>query len=243
MSKPSALRHAEVRQAMPAFIRGKLSSSRQRLMQQHISICGHCGAVYRQELQLSEALVADPPALEPLLTAQQRQRQKQQLLRELATLAIPLDAEAMATTGIPEELNQRAGAASRPYPGAPLSSGLAVLASVLAALAVGLLLIAEDPQSRVSPAAVYETRSSAPPITVATAEGQTYRLVVDPAMTATRAQSLLEAAGAVVIEGPSDRGVYTITLPREGASAATSLARLRRDDAVLLVEPSVHTDR
>jgi hypothetical protein len=84
----------------------------------------------------------------------------------------------------------------------------------------------------------YETQTSAP---VEHRDGTRVRVAFAPNVTLTELQGLLHAAGAQIASGPSERGIYTLTLaadsPDGGATLPARILQLRANPDVLFVIP------
>jgi len=228
-SKRPALTHEQVALHLPAFIRGKLSSERQRQVQEHIAACQVCANEHREDLGLSRLVEEPPPDLERLLTPARLEHNRRRVLQR-----IPQSDFHDVTDSEPGTGRNRSGL---PTP------GQAVIAAGLCALVVGVILLSQgqDPTRIVQPLA-YQTRSSAS----AQLPGDyapSYRVVFQPGETRASIRQSLLALDAVVLDGPSAAGVYTLAFPPREKPEDQTLYRLRQRPEILLAEPSVHRDR
>lgn len=231
-----AVSHNEVQQALPAFIRGQLSSSRQRTIQEHIALCPDCAQRHQDELKLSSALVQDPMAIEGLLTTEAREANFGRLLGRIA--APGQGAGDSGQAAMEAERQQQAATPGR-YRG-----WLATAASVALIMAIGVPWLQQSGNGYQGTDNLYRTRSAveqAPAVTPG--QQQAYRVVFEAGLDPQHIEALFQALDANLLAGPSAKGVYTVTLPEHGQSTEDDLARLRQQPAIIFAEPSVHRDR
>ncbi len=221
----TGLSHEEAALLMPAFIRGKLDTQRQRQMQEHIAGCSNCASRHREDLELAEAIEQPPAGIELLLTSASRTRNRQKLM---ATL-----------TPLPGTDN--AGAANERRFSVPARA--LALAAGLAAVAVGAVLLTQHlaaPDG--STPVLYRTQTTASPHTDRATESATYRVVFQPGATLDSIQRLLLDLDGVVVGGPTEAGVYTLAFPAGRGPDSEILDRLRQRPEIVFAEKSVHRD-
>ncbi len=227
--KRQALSHDQVALLMPAFISGKLSSESQRRVQEHIAACPACANLHREDLDLSHLLEESPPGLETLLTPAHRERNRRQVIQRIRQSRF-------------HELED-----GEPWTGRKRSrlsaSGSAAIAAGLCALIVGLMLLPQDRDpANTDQRLAYQTRSSGS----AQLQGgytRSYRVVFQLGETRESIRQSLLALDALVLDGPSVAGVYTLAFSAQEEPTDQILLRLRQRPEILLAEPSAHRDR
>ncbi|MCB1678178.1 MAG: zf-HC2 domain-containing protein [Halioglobus sp.] len=227
-SKLNRISHRQVVDALPAFIRGKLSSELQRQIQAHIVNCTACASLHRQELNLS-GLICEPMAGEEiLLTSQRRETNRMRLMQRIK--------QNPSHPGAAQD-NQCVSSMRSRFPRV-----VSVAASMAAVVLGGMLWVQYSYSPAPESGATYLTRSSiTAPQTAPTDD--TYRVVFQPEETPDSIRHLLSVLEAEVINGPSATGVYTLAFSQPALSNEQRLAQLRREPAILLAERSVHRDR
>ncbi len=114
------------------------------------------------------------------------------------------------------------------------TEGLALAAS-LAAVAVTVLVWQRLDDTQLSPTGEFETLSEP-----ATAESQTVDIVFTPELAEADMRALLRASGAVIVNGPSELGRYTIRIDRaaDGPDLEAVIEQLRNDPRVRFIGQS-----
>jgi len=219
--------HHQVSLLMPAFIRGRLDSERQRQMQEHIASCDVCARIHREDLDLCNAMQQVPPDVELLLTSEQRTRNRMQLMQLIGV----------------DDSEENTGMRAQRYPQTRRNHRLrhGALAAGLVAMVIGAALLPRnlgDPEPY--RAVAYRTQSSVSPQSMATPE-PTYRVVFRSSAEPEAIQHLLVDIGAVVMGEPSATGVYTLAFPPP--SDDKILRQLRQMPEIVLAERSAHNDR
>jgi anti-sigma factor RsiW len=146
---------------------------------------------------------------------------------------------AFASEAAFQKLAARLDAAPAPARAHPTVRWLAA-ASVVAALGLaawGGWLLERTPAS--ATAAAYRTLTAPAPVA---AGGAQLRVVFTPNLTLSELERLLHSIGAYISDGPTEAGVFTLTLdpqPSSSAAVAQRLAALRADANVRFAEPVV----
>lgn len=224
-SKRSAL-HARAEGIIPWLANGSLPAEAEPEVREHIAACPQCREDYEEQLRVCEAMRADGP----LVFAAESSYQK--LLAR------------MHNPGADHEPRPQA-AGHRPHrtirsfrQAAPAVRWLAA-AVVLQAFAIGAGAWAWH-SSDATRSADYRTLTSASP---SYDTGPRVRILFKTDLSIGALQSLLQGAGAHIIDGPADGNVYTLGFARPRLSPAAleqRVAALRANPAVLFAEPVQH---
>jgi len=224
-----SLSHTRAVTLMPAFICGVLDSQRQRQMQEHIATCSSCATLHRGELEVAGLVRQTPVKVEALLTSDRRERNRRLLLQLIAA-------------GTPAKAG---GTSSAPTLTHPLKRRFRVhfpmrTAGLAAVLVCGLFFVSgQEPALNYRPV-TYQTRTAAS--TAPEVAGPLYRVVFRASVTQPEVQQLLHDLDAVLVGGPSEAGVYSVTFPSRGEDPDTLLEHLRQRPEIALVERAVHRD-
>ncbi len=221
------LTHEQVELLMPAFVHGRLDSRRHRLVQEHIASCAPCAGRHREDLELSAEVSRPPPAVELLLTSASRERNRRRLWEAI---------DADTVSPLPQSAPLRQVARRRPSPLRPfgIAAGLAFV------LLAGATLLRDTlPGTTYSPV-TYQTRTSSSGAAVP--GQQRYHVMFRDSATAADIRRMLQAFDAVVIDGPSAAGVYTLVFGHDAPPADALLQQLRQQPEIALAEPGLHGD-
>ncbi|TDG13340.1 zf-HC2 domain-containing protein [Seongchinamella unica] len=220
MTHPRAdISHEEVALLLPAFIHGQLNSRRQRQVQEHIAICASCASAHRRDLQWVETMSHPPGNLEAMLSSETRNGNRLRLFRNIAN-----------TTG--DDRKRRRKWASAPW---FALAATAVFLGVALALQWQTLSVAPTPIT-------YQTRSTVP-ATSSAVTGPVFRVVFSDEARHGSVQQVIRELGARVVDGPSERGSFTLVVPPGNRPTEDVLGELRTRPEVLLAELAAHSDR
>lgn len=217
--------HEEAALLMPAFIRGRLDTQRQRQMQEHIAGCSTCGLRHREDLELAKAIERTPAGIELLLTSASQERNRQRLMENIASNSRPV------------------GSNAAKEPRFPLPALALAMVAGLGAISIGAVLLTQHlatPEGYIP--VTYRTQTTASPDTRPATEGPTYRVVFQPGASLDNIQRLLLDLDAVVVGGPTEAGVYTLAFPAGRYAEGEILGRLRQQPEIVFAEKSVHRD-
>jgi hypothetical protein len=213
--------HTRAELLIPWLVNGSLPAGAERELREHLATCPACRDDYEEQLRVREAMRAEGP----LVFAAESSYQKL-----LARLQNPqAGREPLAAAG--ELAPPEALYAVRRTP--PVVRWLAA-AVILQAFAIGLgawMWHSSNASAR------YVTLTSASP---SYDSGPRVRVLFKTDLSVGALQTLLEGAGAHIIDGPADGNVYTLGFaPPPGSSAALEkrVAALRANPAVLFAEP------
>ena len=226
--KLSAL-HARAELIIPWLVNGSLPAEAEAAVRAHIESCPRCRQDYEEQLRVREAMCAEGP----LVFAAESSYQKL-----LARMESPQSNSAEA--GAPDP---RAEVTDLPRPRMlrrlrttpPLVRWLAA-AVILQAFALGLGAWAWQ-SSSADGEARYRTLSSTLP---SYDSGPRVRVLFRTDLSMSGLQSVLQRAGAHIIDGPADGDVYTLGFaqpPGSRAALEKRVAGLRASPAVLFAEP------
>lgn len=222
LPKLSAL-HTRAEVFIPWLVNGSLPADIEPALREHLAACPECRQDYEEQLRVRDAMLAEGP----LVFAAEPSYQK--LLTRLQSPQADRDARATAAGLDP----YRAMPLVRRSP--PVVRWLAA-AVILQAFAIGLGAWAWHSSTAVG-GARYVTLTSAPP---SYDSGPRARVLFKTDLTVGALQTVLQQAGAHIIDGPADGDVYTLGFsPPPGSSAALQkrIAALRANPAVLFAEP------
>lgn len=221
-SKRSAL-HTRAELVIPWLANGSLPAEAEPAVRQHIADCAQCREDYEEQLRVCDAMRADGP----LVFAAESSYQK--LLTRMQSPA--------ADRPLPAELAELPPArVTRPFRQAqPVVRWLAA-AVVLQAFAIGVGAWVWH-GSVIARNAGYTTLTSSSP---SYDSGSRVRILFRTSLSIGDLQSVLQSAGAHIIDGPADGNVYTLGFgrpPRSAAALERRVAALRANPAVLFAEP------
>ena len=215
MNRPETMPHDEAIELLPWFVNASLSPDEHEAVTAHASACVIC----RRELGELEALKTSI-----------RGRAGQVLAPDADMRRINARIDAQLER---EKRGIRLIATARSLFRSPLR--IAVAAQSVALVAVVVLLLQAN---NGEPEFVTLTTPATLPA------GHYVRVVFDPTVDATAIGELLQGLGMRVIDGPTERGVYTLQYSanaRDG-DRALAVAELRTDERVLFAEPVTSGD-
>ena len=215
--------HARAELVIPWLANGSLPAEAEPAVRRHIADCPECRGDYEEQLRVCAAMRTDGPlvfAAEPsyqkLLTRMQSSEANLEPHDEVAVLP--------------------ASRGRRPFlQASPVVRWLAA-AVVLQAFALGVGAWVWHSSSAVGSAG-YTTLTSASP---SYDSGPRVRVLFRTDLSIGALQSVLQAAGANIIDGPADGNVYTLRFMRPPGSRAAlekRIAALRANPSVLFAEP------
>ena len=263
----------EAARLLPWHVNGTLRTDETLRVVSHLEHCARCRAD-AQQLEAVRALMRSPAQVEPAPQAGWRRLKERLDDEDAAARMIAAERDATAARADRHDTtaaraDERDESATSPWqrertstadnttlgeratgPAVPSSSHVGrpsgptrwLLAAVviqsiaLAAIVSSMLLSHEGGE----PAAAYRTLASA-----TAADGPRLRVVFAPSMTLAELQDLLRAHELVVVAGPSETGIFTLSLRERlaashGAEAQSAvITRLRADARVRFVEPVV----
>jgi anti-sigma factor RsiW len=215
--------HARAELVIPWLVNGSLPAEAEPAVREHIAVCPECREDYEEQLRVSEAMRTDGPlvfAAEPSyqkLLARMQNREAGREPRE-EPLELPL---ARPTHPFRQP--------------SPVVRWLAA-AVVLQAFALGVGAWVWH-SSSAAPDTPYRTLTSAAPSYVS---GPRVRVLFRTDLSVGALQSVLQDAGANIIDGPADGNVYTLRFtrpPRSRAAFEKRIAALRANPSILFAEP------
>lgn len=233
-SKGSAL-HARAELIIPWLVNGSLPPDEESEVRRHIAGCAQCQADYEEQLRVREAMCAEGPLVFAAESSYQKllaRMQSTEPEREARPEWEPRPERESRAPIVPFQPRR----AARPFREAPPVVRWLAAAVILQAFALGVGAWAWH-SSGGADRAPYSTLTSASP---AYESGPRVRIVFKPDLSMGTLQTLLQGAGAHIVDGPADGGVYTLGFARSPDSAAAlgkRLASLRADPAVLFAEP------
>ena len=208
----SAQRAAEA--VLPWFVNGTLDGDELAAVEQHLRECARCRREIDWLRELQGVCAVETP--EEAATAHTDATASYRRLRD--RIDRPWPREALA-----QRLGRVLQAWQRTTSWAKWA--IAVEFGAIVALAVVLAPGGEDP-------AVYRTLGATP---VRATPASTLAVMFDEKATESDLRRILRAAGARIIEGPTEANAYVLEVPPERRDAA--LAALRAESAVVLAEP------
>lgn len=224
-SKRSAL-HARAQLVIPWLANGSLSAAAEPAVREHIEACTECRADYEEQLRVCRAMRVDGP----LVFAAESSYQK--LLARIQSTESTEDGHERRDE---EAKEPRPARPARPFRATtPVVRWLAA-AVILQGFALGLGAWAWHSSTAArggyttltSPAAHYDS-------------GPRVRVLFRPDLSIGALQTVLQGAGAHIIDGPADGNVYTLGFARttgSPAALATRIKSLHANPAVLFAEP------
>jgi len=221
-SKHSAL-HSRAELIIPWLVNGSLPADAEPALREHVVACPECRQDYEEQLRVREAMRAEGP----LVFAAESSYQK--LLARIQNPESSREPRAAAGALDPAE-------SMRPIRRTPPVVRWLAAAVILQAFALGLGAWVWH-SSRGASEARYVTLTSAAP---SYDSGPRVRVLFRTDLTVGALQTVLQGAGAHIIDGPADGDVYTLGFvppPGSPAALASRIAALRANPAILFAEP------
>ena len=225
LSKRSTL-HTRAELIIPWLVNGSLPADAEPALREHVATCPECREDYEEQLRVRTAMRAEGPLVFAAESSYQKllaRMQKPEAGREPPPVAA-------------------APAASITHRSAPRTSPAMrwlAAAAILQAFAIGAGAWAWHSSSADSRAA-YLTLTSASP---SYDSGPRVRVLFKPDLSVGGLQTVLQGAGAHIIDGPADGNVYTLGFaspPPSPVALENRVAALRANPAVLFAEPVQH---
>ena len=216
--------HREVWEALPWLVNGSADEVRQAHAMAHIARCESCKEEYLHQRRLQEALALRPaaPARGPDLEAGLARLMQQLPPQQPAGLPAQEDAAAPQPAAAPAQ------PALRPRRVGWLGAVALAQAAALAAVALSPWLQQRQP-------AAYQTLSTPAPAPATAAPR--WRVLPAEDMSLGEWRALLESQQLLVRGGPNGAGAWELASRDAGADAQQTLARLRQQPRLRLVEP------
>lgn len=214
--------HTRAELIIPWLVNGSLPADAEPALREHLAACPECRQDYEEQLRVRDAMRAEGPLVFAAESSYQKllaRMQSPQAERELRAAAELASLQAMPPL--------------RRTP--PIVRWLAA-AVILQAFALGLGAWAWHSSSAPG-GARYVTLASAPP---SYDSGPRVRVLFSTDLSVGALQTLLQRAGAHIIDGPADGNVYTLGFaspPGSPAALEKRVAALRANPAVLFAEP------
>lgn len=213
---PSSCNH-EAARLLPWLVAGALSPREAERVQRHVDECALCTEDFRHE-QRVQAVICEEPVVEyaPQPGLQNLMNRIDEFEREMPAQPVVAAQEQTYTR------RRRFGTVKWLAAAAIVQAvGLGVLGSLFWQRGVELR------------APRFHTMTSSVPASSAAQ----LRVVFAPGMTVEALQGLLREIKANVVAGPSDAGVYTLSLAQGSASPESVLNQLRANGSVMFAEP------
>lgn len=207
----------EAARLLPWLVAGALSPREAERVQQHIDECALCTEDLERERRV-QAAICEEPVVEyaPQPGLQNLMNRIDEYEREMP---------APAPTAVPD-----ASHFSRRRFGTTRWLAAAVIVQAVGLGILGTLFWQRGVELR---APRFHTMSSS----VAASSAAQLRVVFAPGMTVEALQGLLSEIKANVVSGPSEAGVYTLSLAQDSASPDSVLTKLRANESVMFAEP------
>lgn len=219
--------HTRAELIIPWLVNGSLPADAEPALREHLATCAECRQDYEEQLRVRDAMRAEGP----LVFAAESSYQK--LLARMQSPQADREPRATAELASAEIASLRRMSAIRRTP--PAVRWLAA-AVILQAFALGLGAWVWHSSSAPG-GARYVTLTSAPP---SYDSGPRVRVLFRTDLSVGALQTLLQQAGAHIIDGPADGNVYTLGFappPGSPTALAQRVAALRANPAVLFAEP------
>jgi hypothetical protein len=218
---------SEASRLLPWFVTGRLAADDQQRVARHLEQCALCRADLEQQRSLRALIRAEPTVeLAPQAGLARTLGRIDELERELAREpagAVPV----LAPGNVPAFAQAAAPTGARTVAPRWLLAAVVVQALLLCGLGARALLGSRTPP------ATYQTLSTADPAAV----GARVRVVFDAAMPVGELHELLANRGLLLVDGPSEAGVFTLRPLRDSGIDIDAAARaLRADHRVLFAE-------
>jgi hypothetical protein len=221
---PRSTLHARAELVIPWLANGSLAAEAEPLVRQHIATCPECREDYEEQMRVCQAMRAEGP----LVFAAESSYQK--LLARIQSPDAAREPSAEDTEFAPSAAVYAIRRTS------PVVRWLAA-AVILQAFAIGLGVWIWHSSSATVSGARYVTLTSASP---SYDSGPRVRVLFRTDLSIGALQTVLQGAGAHIIDGPADGNVYTLGFappPNSAAALGKRIAALRANPAILFAEP------
>lgn len=221
-SKRSAL-HTRAELIIPWLVNGSLPADAEPALREHVATCPECREDYGEQLRVRDAMQAEGPLVFAAESSYQKllaRMQKPEAARELPAEVAEPDLSATL----------------HPYRRAQTAVRWLAAAAIVQAFAIGIGGWMWH-SSRATSDAPYMTLTSVAP---SYQSGPRARVLFRTDLSVGSLQTLLQGAGAHIIDGPADGDVYTLGFappPSSPAALEKRIAALRANPAVLFAEP------
>lgn len=209
--------HEAARELIPWWVTGRLSEAEGRQVESHLAQCAECRADVEVERRVVTAVRhRSPVAYVPQVSMQKLLSRIEDVEREMPTRPVPEPA--------------------RPNSASILAAGarLRLAAGMLLGVGLGLLAAAGWQATQTGAPAPYSTASTAETPTGRPAQ---LRVVFAPAISVEDLARVVAGNGLVIVDGPSESGVYGLAMAAgKEVAAAELLVRLRADPRVRFAE-------
>lgn len=209
--------HDDVWHALPFYVNGTLRGQTRADVDTHLAACTECRAELVTQTQVRDTIVGEDVRQESAQTS------FDQLWDRI------LEDQAVA-----DAHHAKAYDAAPPLPRGRGNRAMKWLVAAVIVQGIGLAALGAMTWSQsLSVAPDYRTLSAQEtPLS-----GGQIRAVFSPDLKLAELQSLLSSSKLRIVGGPTEAGVYTLTLQNEDASVDNALARLRGSELVRFAEP------
>ena len=221
---PRSALHTRAELVIPWLANGSLAAEAEPLVRQHIATCPECREDYEEQLRVCQAMRAEGP----LVFAAESSYQK--LLARIQNPETGRELPAATAAFPPAEATY---AVRRPSPAVRWLAA----AAIVQAFAIGLGAWMWHSSSTTVSGARYVTLTSTSP---SYNSGPRVRVLFRTDLSIGALQTVLQGAGAHIIDGPADGNVYTLGFappPDSAAALGQRIAALRANPAILFAEP------
>jgi hypothetical protein len=213
--------HARASELLPWMVNGRIEASDARWLSQHLELCGACRNELAAQRRIRDALTREPTVEFAPQASFNRlwKRIEDEAAGDLSPREPNSVAAARSAEPQPESRN-----ALRPW-----------LRATLAAQAAAILVLCGVLWWRPA-ATAYHTVTD--PSAVPSLKGPIIKAIFSDQVRLADVKEILAGAGVVVVSGPSEAGVYALTLrdTQSQAQAPIAVARLRADPRVRFAE-------
>ena len=227
--------HDDVWHALPFFVNGTLRGEARSDVEAHLAHCAECRAEVAVQASVRDAIVHEDVRQE---TAQSSFDQLWERISDHdahAEGAAAMGAGVAAGTGMGGGIRAVAPATTSARR-SPAGTMLKWLVAAVVVEGVGLVALGAttwNSNAGLSTRADYRTLST-PAITLS---GGQIRAVFAPDLTLGNLQTMLSTARLSIVDGPTEAGVYTLTLDDENGNVDAALDGLRQSASVRFAEP------
>jgi hypothetical protein len=220
---PRSALHTRAELVIPWLANGSLPADAEPLVRQHIAGCPECRADYEEQVSVCQAMRTEGPLVFAAESSYQKLHTR--ILRAETGRAPPADAE-LPGSGATRPLRHTS----------PVVRWLAA-AVILQAFAIGVGAWIWHSSGATVGAARYVTLTSESP---SYNSGPRVRVLFRTDLTVGALQTVLQVAGAHIIDGPADGNVYTLGFappPDSPAALEKRITALRANPAILFAQP------